>query len=69
MLEIYTNRCKNGKYFKNKKMYGKRITDYISKKMAEKTDWILSAEEAVYYGFADGILGTKGFKTIDSIRR
>ena len=31
-------------------------------------DWYLSANEAVYYGFADGVLSTRRFKDIDSIK-
>ena len=68
MLEIYANRCVTGKYFKQKHMKIASVTKFILKKMQEKTDWIMSAKQAVSYGFADGILGTTGFKTISSIR-
>jgi ATP-dependent protease ClpP protease subunit len=33
-----------------------------------KSDWILNAEEAVYYGFADGVLGDRKFNTIDKLK-
>jgi len=69
MLEIYARRCVKGKYFKNKKMSKSEVIDFISQKLMEKTDWILPAEEAVYYGLADGVLGTKGFETYEKIRK
>ena len=36
--------------------------------MQQKGDWWLGAEESVYYGFADGILGQKEYETIAQIR-
>lgn len=42
---------------------------HIQSQLANKTDWILSADEAVYYGFADGILGSKKYPNIDSIKK
>lgn len=66
MLEVYANRCKGSKFFKGTNK--KRITEYILAKMQTKTDWILTAEEAVNYGFADGILGGE-YKTFESIRK
>ncbi|GAH69628.1 unnamed protein product, partial [marine sediment metagenome] len=53
MLEIYAERCKNGEFFKGQQR--RTIIDYIRKKLQEKTDWILTAEEAIHYGFADEI--------------
>ena len=38
---------------------------HIVSQLATKRDWILTAEEAVRYGFADGILGTKKYPNID----
>lgn len=53
MLEIYAERCRNGEFFKGQQR--RTIVDFIKSKLQEKTDWILNAKEAVYYGFADGI--------------
>jgi ATP-dependent protease ClpP protease subunit len=36
--------------------------------MREKVDWWMDAEEAVFYGFADGVLGQEGFENLDKIR-
>ena len=69
MLEIYASKCVKGKYFKSRNMDEAAVIKYILKKMSEKTDWILTAKQAVNYGFADGILGTKGYMTIDKIRK
>jgi len=33
-----------------------------------KSDWILDAEESVYYGFADGVLGDRKFTTIEKLK-
>jgi len=43
------------------------IARFIDKKLKDLTDWRLSAEEAVAYGFADGVLGKGRFKTIDKL--
>jgi len=37
--------------------------------LANKCDWILTAEEAVSYGFADDILGSKKYPNIDSLKK
>lgn len=66
MLEIYVERCESGSFFKNKSK--KWITNYIAKRMEKRTDWIMSAAEAVKYGFADGILGQGKYTTLEKIR-
>lgn len=66
MLKIYAARCKGSEFFVDEPKTG--IMSYIKMQLADKTDWILSAKEAVMYGFADGVLGTKGFETIKKIR-
>lgn len=68
MLNIYTERCVDGKFFKKTEMNEKQVKSFIRKKIAETIDWVLSAKEAVNIGFADGILGQKGFKTIQKLR-
>lgn len=68
MLEIYADRCKSGKFFKEKKMNRAGVTAFIAQMLQEKTDWIMTAEEAVHYGFADGIFGKRGFESLQRIR-
>jgi ATP-dependent protease ClpP protease subunit len=41
---------------------------HIVSQLANKCDWILTANEAVEYGFADGVLGSKRFPTIDFLK-
>ena len=70
MLDIYTDRCIKGKFFNQhyKSLTRDKVKSYIAKKLKNKVDWLLSAEEAVFYGFADGIIGEKGYENIQSIR-
>lgn len=69
MLELFAMRAKNGEYFSERRYGIKRIMGWIDQKIRHKNDWYLSSEEAVYYGFADGILGEPGFETFSKIRR
>jgi pentatricopeptide repeat protein len=62
MLHIFAERAKTGKFFKERGDSIGKIKSYIDKKLQSKVDWYLTAEEAIYYGFADGILGEKGFE-------
>jgi hypothetical protein len=41
---------------------------HIVSQLANKCDWILTAEEAVVYNFADGILGSKKYPNIDYLK-
>ncbi len=55
MVEIYASRCyKTGKFFKEKDYSPSRVESYIKRKLGNG-DWYMSAEEAVNYGFVDGI--------------
>jgi ATP-dependent protease ClpP protease subunit len=67
MLTIYATRCKDANPWKGMDQSG--IVKAIHTKMRKEEDWILSAQEAVRYGFADGVLGTKGWKSVEEIRR
>jgi len=64
MLDVYATRCTG----KLGVMTKKKRTEYITDRLDKKTDWILTAADAVAHGFADGILGMKNYKTIKSIR-
>lgn len=68
MLTIFARRAIVGPYFKERDYTEAKIASYIDKKIRAKIDWYLTAEEAIHYGFADGILGEKGYETIDKIR-
>lgn len=66
MIEIYANRCINGLYFKEKKYTVDQVKKYLCKKLKDG-DWYMKPEDAVYYGFADGVLGSIDYPNIDSI--
>lgn len=68
MLQVFGERAVNGKYFKERKYSLRRTMNFIDSKIRQAGDWFLTAEEAVYYGFADGIMGSKGFETVAKIR-
>ena len=68
MIDIFTERCMNSKICKEKNWKKMMVKKHIVTQLATKRDWILTADEAVNYGFADGVLGSKKFPNIDYIK-
>ena len=68
MLQIFAERAVAGAYFKERKYTVRKAMNFIDQKIKQNSDWYLMPEEAVYYGFADGILGEKGFETVSKAR-
>ena len=68
MIDIFTEKCINSKIAKEKNWKKMIIRKHIVTQLATKRDWILTAEEAVDYGFADGVLGSKKYHNIDYIK-
>ena len=68
MIDIFTDKCLNSPMAKEKNWKKMIIKKHIMSQLANKSDWILDAEEAVYYGFADGVLGDRKFPDIDKIK-
>jgi len=68
MVDIFTDRCMTGPIAKEKNWKRMMAKKHIISQLANKCDWILTAEESVYYGFADGILGSKKYPNIDYIK-
>jgi ATP-dependent protease ClpP protease subunit len=68
MVDIFTDRCMNSSICKEKNWKKMMAKKHIVSQLANKCDWILTAQEAVDYGFADGILGTKKFPNIDFLK-
>ena len=69
MLDIYTDACLKGKYFKEQytdPTYEK-VKNYLKRKLKEG-DWYLDANESVYYGFSDLVLNTRKFSSINSLK-
>lgn len=69
MLDIYAERALPGKYFSSnyKTPTKEKVKEFIRRKFREG-DWYLDAEEAVYYGFADKVIGSSDLPNIDSLR-
>jgi len=69
MLQIFAERGINGAYFKKRKSSTvESAYRFFDKKLRDKIDWFLEAEEAVFYGLADGILGSKEYPDVESLR-
>lgn len=69
MLQIYAGRAIMGKFFRDKNMTDQQVLNFIDRKIQKVGDWNLDAEQAVQFGFADGIFGQPGFDTLDNIRK
>ena len=69
MLDIFIDRWMQSPMSKDKKWKKPFIRKHIESQLANKTDWILTAEEAVYYGFADCILGDKKYLNMETIKK
>lgn len=68
MIDIFAERCINSKIYKEKNWKKLMAKKHIINQLTTKRDWILTAEQAVDYGFADGILGSKKYPNIDYIK-
>jgi ATP-dependent protease ClpP protease subunit len=68
MVDIFTDRCMQSKIAKEKNWKRMMAKKHIVSQLANKCDWILTAEETVDYGFADGILGTKKYPHVDYLK-
>jgi ATP-dependent protease ClpP protease subunit len=68
MIDIFTEQCIKSRIAQEKNWKKMIVRKHIITQLATKRDWILTAEEAVYYGFADGILGSKKYPNIDYIK-
>lgn len=68
MIDIFTDRCMNSSLVKEKNWKRMMAKKHIVSQLANKCDWILTAQEAVSYGFADGILGSKNYPNIDFLK-
>jgi len=68
MIDIFTEKCMYSKICKDKNWKRMIVRKHIVSQLATKRDWILTSQEAVDYGFADGVLGTKKFPNIEYIK-
>ena len=66
--EIYAEACeKTGEYFNGSKNISAK--KFIQRQLNSKEDWWITSEDAVYYGFADGVFGEKGFDSLEEIKK
>lgn len=68
MLQVFGQRAMHGKFFSEREFNLSKVMGYIDRKIRTNSDWYLTPEEAIYYGFADGIFGEKGFENLEKIR-
>lgn len=68
MIDIFTDRCMESEMAKQKNWKKMMARKHITSQLANKCDWILTAAEAVEYGFADGVLGSKRYPAIELIK-
>ena len=69
MIEIFVEKSYNSPIANEKNWKKPMVRKHIISQLSNKSDWILTAQEAVYYGFADGILGVAPFQTIEHIKK
>jgi ATP-dependent protease ClpP protease subunit len=67
MLDIYAERCQNGKFFKDRGDSRSKTRAYIKRKIETHGDWYLNPEEAVEFGFADGILSKTKYLNVRQV--
>jgi ATP-dependent protease ClpP protease subunit len=69
MLDIYADWCQKSKYFKEHytEPTFEKVKNYLKRKLKDG-DWYLDSHEAVYYGFADLVLDTRKFNSINSLK-
>tara|TARA_B100001778_G_C18594094_1_gene633739 strand:+ start:889 stop:1554 length:666 start_codon:yes stop_codon:yes gene_type:complete len=68
MIDIFTERCMSSPLATEKNWKKFMARKHIVAQLDNKSDWILNADEAVHYGFADGVLGDRKFPTIDKLQ-
>jgi ATP-dependent protease ClpP protease subunit len=68
MIDIFAEKYAQSEIAKSKKFKKMIAKKHIISQLANKCDWILTAQEAVHYNFADGVLGSKKYSCLDSLK-
>jgi ATP-dependent protease ClpP protease subunit len=68
MIDIFTDKYIVSDLAKSKKLKRMMAKKHIVSQLANKCDWILTSQEAVNYNFADGVLGSKRYPNIESLK-
>jgi ATP-dependent Clp protease protease subunit len=67
MYDIYSDVCyETGVHFQDTPKA--KIKEFVKHKLESREDWWLTAEDALMYGFVDGIMGSKNYKSISEIQ-
>jgi ATP-dependent protease ClpP protease subunit len=67
MIDIYADRCLSGNAFKG---YDKeKVKRFITSKLDKNGDWYMSAEDAVYFGFADKVITKREYSNVRKINK
>lgn len=73
MLRIFAEKAissETAEFFKRKKTATVDTAyKFFDRKLKETVDWYLDADESVFYGLADGILGSGEYPDLDSLRK
>jgi ATP-dependent protease ClpP protease subunit len=56
MLNIYSERCVFGDFFSSRKYSLSRVKGYLNTKVRNSSDWYMTPEECLDYGFVDHII-------------
>lgn len=69
MFDIYADQCVKGKFFKEhyKSPTVEKVRGYLRRKL-KSGDWYLNAHEAIYYGFADGVMSGRKYESINALK-
>lgn len=68
MVDIFTDKCIQSELAKEKNWKRMMAKKHIVSQLANKCDWILTANESVKYNFADGVLGSKRYPSIEELK-
>lgn len=69
MLELFAAKCAKSPIAKEKNWKKMMAKKHIQSQLSNYSDWIMTADDAVYYGFADGILGDNNYADVESLKK
>jgi ATP-dependent protease ClpP protease subunit len=69
MIDIFVDRCMQSTLAQEKNWKRMMAKKHIQSQLANQCDWILTAQEALHYGFVDAIIGDKRYPNIDSLKK
>jgi len=69
MIDIYTDKCMKGKFFKERSYTRSKTKSYIKRKLESNVDWYMTPEEAVDFGFADKVLTKAEYLNVREIKK